>query len=1015
MSLLTIFTESEQREFDRPPILSQDSRTLCFHITDEVDKKIHSLRTPTNKVGFLLQYGYFKASKRFFLSSRFRREDIEHVAMVVGVSIENVDLSKYVNKIPKDHRNTILNLLNYEPFDIAEKTWFKIELANRIEQFTDPRALFLELLALLHGRRIEIPSYHCLSKHITQHYLIFENKLLAVVKKELTDDKRSLLESLLITNNNKGTLSNFKVINQATTPKAIQASLNIFDRISKVFMKLLPVIEALNLTHRSCQYYAAWVKKAKLSQIKQFPESNKKYLHLIAFIQHQYYLRQDAFVDIFLKCVRSSRNTSLKRLQQTEKLSRNDRRAAVQHVAQSNRSYRSLVDEITEVTKSVIFTDSYKVEEITRLLDTHGKQKSLVAHEKMDLFERSLDSIVTDKDYFDILEKLSVKLQRRVSGIVNALFFNNENSSESLTSAINYFSLKKGDLDNSAPTDFLPDSEKKMTSGKNSPFRVSLYKILLFIHMANAIKSGELNLKYSYQYLSVQDYMIDEATWKEQRENLIAMAGLLPFKDIASLLQDLKQHLDKQYQSVNKNLMEGHNPYLSVDEEDVAHISTPALEEKETEHIASLLDQNSYMPILRVLSDIDRATKFSSCLKHHSVKNSKRRSKASTFHAGVVALGCNIGVPKMGQISSGVNENTLANTVNWYFSRKTLHDANQCIVNMINKLSLSSVYVADKNMEHGSSDGSKFGVAVDSLLASYSFKYFGKDKGVSVYTFIDERQALFHSLVMSACEREAAYVIDGLNNHDVPKIEIHSTDTHGYTESIFAATHMLGISFAPRLKAIGKQKIYSLSGKDTYKSKGYKILPSRPINQGIIRKHWDDILRFMATIKLKKVAASQLFKRLSSYTRNNPLYKAIKEFGRITKSMFILSYYDDVELRQRIEKQLNRVELSNKFSNAVFYANNAEFKQGSPEEQEVTVACKTLIQNCIVLWNYLYLSELLANCIDIKERYEMVRLIKAGSVITWRHINLHGEFDCRHYAANENTFNMEKILALRLA
>jgi Tn3 transposase DDE domain len=35
------------------------------------------------------------------------------------------------------------------------------------------------------------------------------------------------------------------------------------------------------------------------------------------------------------------------------------------------------------------------------------------------------------------------------------------------------------------------------------------------------------------------------------------------------------------------------------------------------------------------------------------------------------------------------------------------------------------------------------------------FKYFGKGQGVSVYTFIDERDLLFHSLVFSAGERES--------------------------------------------------------------------------------------------------------------------------------------------------------------------------------------------------------------------------------------------------------------------
>ena len=171
----------------------------------------------------------------------------------------------------------------------------------------------------------------------------------------------------------------------------------------------------------------------------------------------------------------------------------------------------------------------------------------------------------------------------------------------------------------------------------------------------------------------------------------------------------------------------------------------------------------------------------------------------------------------------------------------------------------------------------------------------------------------------------------------------------------------------------------------------------------------------MVTIKLKKVTASQLFKRLSSYAKDNPLYKALKEFGRIIKSLFILTYYDDVTLRQSIEKQLNRIELSNKFSNAVFYANDGEFKQAGKEEQEISTLCKVIIQNTVVLWNYLYLSQLLANCIDDKERSSILFLIKDGSIITWRHINLHGEFDFTKHMGSNFLFDMKKILSLQLA
>ena len=75
--------------------------------------------------------------------------------------------------------------------------------------------------------------------------------------------------------------------------------------------------------------------------------------------------------------------------------------------------------------------------------------------------------------------------------------------------------------------------------------------------------------------------------------------------------------------------------------------------------------------------------------------------------------------------------------------------------------------------------------------ANYSFKYFGKGQGVSVYSFIDERDLLLHSLVFSAGERESAYVIDGLMHNDVVRSDIHSTDSFGFSEAIFGVSHLL--------------------------------------------------------------------------------------------------------------------------------------------------------------------------------------------------------------------------------
>ena len=110
------------------------------------------------------------------------------------------------------------------------------------------------------------------------------------------------------------------------------------------------------------------------------------------------------------------------------------------------------------------------------------------------------------------------------------------------------------------------------------------------------------------------------------------------------------------------------------------------------------------------------------------------------------------------------------------------------------------------------------------------------------------------------------------------------------------------------------------------------------------------------------------------------------------------------------------MELSNKFARAVFFANSQEFRVGASEEQALIVACKSFLQNCIVLWNYLYLSQLLTEQ-GKKDRANLLQMIKESSIISWRHINFHGEYDFT--ATNQHSFkivfDLEKIRKLKVA
>jgi TnpA family transposase len=62
------------------------------------------------------------------------------------------------------------------------------------------------------------------------------------------------------------------------------------------------------------------------------------------------------------------------------------------------------------------------------------------------------------------------------------------------------------------------------------------------------------------------------------------------------------------------------------------------------------------------------------------------------------------------------------------------------------------------------------------------------------------------------------------------------------------------------------------------------------LNQKCIRSHWDEILRLATSIKKGTVTASLMLRKLGSYPRQNGLAVALRELGRIERTLFTLDW-----------------------------------------------------------------------------------------------------------------------------
>ena len=127
-----------------------------------------------------------------------------------------------------------------------------------------------------------------------------------------------------------------------------------------------------------------------------------------------------------------------------------------------------------------------------------------------------------------------------------------------------------------------------------------------------------------------------------------------------------------------------------------------------------------------------------------------------------------------------------------------------------------------------------------------------------------------------------------------------------------------------------------------------------------------------------------------------------------------MTWKDVLHRTVTIEKQLNLVELSNKFSKYIFFDNNQEIMVESKEQQDIVAGAKQLIQNCIVLWNYLKLSQVYHDCQSPEEQIQIINSVKNSSIISWSHVNLNGLYDFENEVNQLEMLDFKQISSLNI-
>ena len=371
-----------------------------------------------------------------------------------------------------------------------------------------------------------------------------------------------------------------------------------------------------------------------------------------------------------------------------------------------------------------------------------------------------------------------------------------------------------------------------------------------------------------------------------------------------------------------------------------------AIDQLITEHMENI-------SIVDVLIDTERWLQLHKLFRPLMGTESRIEELRPRVISTLFCYGCNLGPTQTARSIRGMSRKQIAWLNIKYVTEEVLEKAIVKVINAYNKFELPGYWGSGK---HASADGTKWNLYEQNLISEHHIRYGGYG-GIGYYHVSDKFIALFSHFI-SCGTYEGTHILDGLmtNTSDIRPDTIHG-DTQAQSYTVFALSHLLGIKLMPRIRGI-KDLVFHRPDSNK-KFTHIDRLFSDDINWQMIETHLPDMLRVAVSIKLGKISASAILRRLGTYSRKNKLYFAFKELGKVIRTMFLLKYVGDVELRRLIHAETNKSEQFNGFEKKLFFGGEGVIAENLRHEQRKIIKYNHLVANLVILHNVVGMSRVL--------------------------------------------------------
>ncbi|NLS27214.1 Tn3 family transposase [Sphingomonas sp. S2M10] len=506
-----------------------------------------------------------------------------------------------------------------------------------------------------------------------------------------------------------------------------------------------------------------------------------------------------------------------------------------------------------------------------------------------------------------------------------------------------------------------------------------LWEIAVLFHIRDAFRSGDIWLAGSRRYGDLKQLLVPPQAIEQTARLAVP---LRPGEWLAERRARLDTRLKEFGRAARTGTIPGgiiENGKLHIDK---LRADTP---EGAEDLVLDLYQQLPPARITDLLLEVDERTGFSEAFTH--LRTGAPCSDRIGLMNVLLAEGVNLGLRKMAAATNTHSFWELLRIARWHVEGSAYDRALAMIVEAHAALPMAAFWGQGQS---ASSDGQFFlateqGEAMNLINAKY-----GNVPGLKGYSHVSDQYAPFATQVIPATVSEAPYILDGLLMNDAGRrVRQHFADTGGFTDHVFAACALLGYRFAPRIRDLPQKRLYAFTPNAT--PANVRALVGGKINEPLIERNWPDILRIMATIAAGIVAPSQILRKLASYPRQNELALALREVGRIERTLFMIDWILDAGLQRQAQIGLNKGEAHHALKRAISFHRRGEIRDRSGEGQHYRIAGMNLLAAIIIFWNTMKLGEVV-NTRAASGTHIAPDLLAHVSPLGWEHINLTGEY-----------------------